>query len=137
MCFKAASCTQGGVVLVWKENNLKFKVTLVLLHGSNTVTFQLAMGDKQFYVVGMYIPPNCTRGWRIYGKQHRHARQGANCLSWGISMSMLGSPVTSGRRSLLTCLRRHVWLNHRADIGSGLLAGPPPGHDGRGAKKGG
>ncbi len=44
------------------EDNLKFEVELVLFHGPNTLTFQLATGDEKFYVVGMYIPPNCTRG---------------------------------------------------------------------------
>jgi hypothetical protein len=33
MCSKAVSCTQGGVALVWKENNLRFEVKLVLFHG--------------------------------------------------------------------------------------------------------
>jgi hypothetical protein len=58
MCSKVASCTQEGVTLVWKENVLKFKVKLVLFHGLNTLTFQLTMGDEQFFVVGTYIPPN-------------------------------------------------------------------------------
>jgi hypothetical protein len=47
MCSKMVSCAQGGVVLVWKEDNLKFEVKLVLFnHGLNTLTFQLAMGDE-------------------------------------------------------------------------------------------
>ncbi len=33
----------------------------MLFHGPNTLTFQLTTGDKQIYVVGTYIPPNCTR----------------------------------------------------------------------------
>ncbi len=52
----------GGVALLWKENNLRFEVKLVLFHGPNTLTFQLRMGDKQLYIIGTYIPPNCTRG---------------------------------------------------------------------------
>jgi hypothetical protein len=62
MSLKAASCSQGGVALTWRENNLKFKVKLVLFHGPNMLTFQLMMGDEQIYVMGTYIPPNCTRG---------------------------------------------------------------------------
>jgi hypothetical protein len=62
MISKAAGCSQGRVALTWRENNLKFKVKLVLFYGPNTLTFQLTMGDKQIYVMGMYIPLNCTRG---------------------------------------------------------------------------
>ncbi len=63
MCSKAASCTKGRVALMWKENNPKFEVELVLFNNCpNVLTFQLVMGDEQFYVVGVYTPPNCTRG---------------------------------------------------------------------------
>jgi hypothetical protein len=50
------------VALAWREDDLKFEVELVLFHGLNTLTFQLTMGDEQIYIVGTYIPPNCTRG---------------------------------------------------------------------------
>ncbi len=46
MSSKVASCSQGGVALVWREDNLKFEVELVLFHGPNMLTFQLMMGDK-------------------------------------------------------------------------------------------
>jgi hypothetical protein len=62
MSSKVASCSQGGVALAWRDNNLKFEVESVLFHGPNMLTFQLTMGDEQIYVVGTYIPPNCTRG---------------------------------------------------------------------------
>jgi hypothetical protein len=62
MSLKATSCSQGGVALAWREDNLKFEVELVLFHGPNMLTFQLTTGDEQIYVVGTYIPPNCTRG---------------------------------------------------------------------------
>ncbi len=53
ICSKAVSCTQGKVA---------FEVKLVLFNnGPNILTFQLVMGDGQFYVLGAYIPPNCTR----------------------------------------------------------------------------
>ncbi len=53
MCSKVATCTQGGVALVWKEDDLKFEVKLVPFnHGPNTLTFQLATRDEQFYVAG-------------------------------------------------------------------------------------
>jgi hypothetical protein len=62
MSLKAASCSQGGVALAWREDDLKFEVELVLFHGPNMLTFQLMTGDERIYVVGTYIPPNCTRG---------------------------------------------------------------------------
>ncbi len=62
MSLKAASCSQGGVALMWREDDLKFKVELVLFHGPNRLTFQLTMGEEQIYAVGTHIPPNCTRG---------------------------------------------------------------------------
>jgi hypothetical protein len=63
MCLKVASCNQGGGALMWKEDNQKFKVKLVLFKNSpNILTVQLVMGDKQFYIVGVYTPPNCTGG---------------------------------------------------------------------------
>jgi hypothetical protein len=62
MCSKVASCTQGGIVLTWRENDLRFEVELVLFHNPNMLTFQLMTRDKQIYVMGTYIPPNCTRG---------------------------------------------------------------------------
>ena len=54
MCSKAVSGHQGGVALVWKEDNPKFEVGLVLLFNNdpNTVTFQLATGDERFYFIG-------------------------------------------------------------------------------------
>jgi hypothetical protein len=62
MCSKAASCALGRVALMWKENNFRFEVELVLFHGPNTLTFKLRTGDEQLYVIRTYIPPNCTRG---------------------------------------------------------------------------
>jgi hypothetical protein len=48
MCSKVASCAQGGVVLVWKKNNLRFEVKLVLFHSMNTtLMFQLRTGDER------------------------------------------------------------------------------------------
>ncbi len=39
MSSKVASCSQGGVALAWRENDLKFEVGLVLFHGPNMLTF--------------------------------------------------------------------------------------------------
>ena len=63
MCLKAVTGPQGGVPLMWKEDNPKFEVELVLFNnGPNIMTFQLATGDEQFYVIGIYIPPDCNKG---------------------------------------------------------------------------
>ena len=63
MCSKAVSGHQGGVALVWKENDPKFEVESVLFNnGPNIVTFQLTTGDERFYVIGIYVPPDCSNG---------------------------------------------------------------------------
>ena len=63
MCSKALSGHQGGVVFMWKENDPKFEVESVLFNnGPNIVTFQLTMRDKRFYLIGIYAPPNCSKG---------------------------------------------------------------------------
>ncbi len=46
MSSKAVSCTQGGVALAWRENNLSFEVESVMFYGPNTLTFQLKTGDE-------------------------------------------------------------------------------------------
>jgi hypothetical protein len=51
---------------MWKEDNCRFEVESWLFNnGLNIITFQPIMGEKQFYVIGVYIPPNGTRGWKI------------------------------------------------------------------------
>ncbi len=53
------AATRGGA-LNRKEDDQKFKVKLK--NSPNILTVQLVMGDNQFYVVGVYTPPNCTGG---------------------------------------------------------------------------
>ncbi len=49
MCSKAVSGHQGGVALVWKEDDPKFEVESVLFNNSpNIVTFQVTTGDERF-----------------------------------------------------------------------------------------
>jgi hypothetical protein len=51
---------------MWKEDDQKFEVKTMLFNNCpNILTFKLVKGDKQFYVIGVYIPPNGTRGWKI------------------------------------------------------------------------
>jgi hypothetical protein len=47
---------------MWKEDDLKFEAELVQFNnGWNIFIFQLVPRDKQIYVIGVYIPSNCTR----------------------------------------------------------------------------
>ena len=48
---------------MWMEDDPQFTVELVLFNNSpNIVTFQVEMGDVRFYVIGVYIPPDCRTG---------------------------------------------------------------------------
>jgi hypothetical protein len=63
MFLKAVSGYQGGVALMWNENDPEFEVELVLFNnGLNIVTFQLTTGDEQLYIIGIYVPPDCSKG---------------------------------------------------------------------------
>ena len=63
MSSKAVDEHQGGVALMWKEDDPKFEVESVLFNnGPNIVTFQVTTGDERFYVIGVYIPPDCNKG---------------------------------------------------------------------------
>jgi hypothetical protein len=59
---KAVSPHQGGVGLIWREDHDGFKVKAVWPTTPNLLTFQLVMVNRWFYVMGIYIPPNCTTG---------------------------------------------------------------------------
>ncbi len=92
MCSKARSCTQGGVALVWKKNNLRFEVKLVLFHGPNTLMFQLMMEDEQLYVIGTYIPTNCTRGVEDIQRAAEACPAGCKLLVMGNLIVNVGIP---------------------------------------------
>ena len=63
MCSKAVSIRQGGAGLLWREGDSRFEVKSVAFrNGPNILTFQVLTGDRQYYVVGGYIPPNCCNG---------------------------------------------------------------------------
>jgi hypothetical protein len=137
MCSKAASCAQGRVVLVWKEDDLKFKVELVLIHGLNTLTFQLATGDEQFHVVGTYIPPHCTRGVEDLQQVAEACPAGCKLLVMGDLNVNVEFPCDKREEVIVDLLDTAIWETHRVGISYRLCTGPPPGHDGHGAKKGG
>jgi hypothetical protein len=63
-----------------EEDDPKFEVELVLFNnGPNIMTFQLATEDEQFYVIRIYIPPDCNKGVDdlLHGK---HVHRGASRL---------------------------------------------------------
>ena len=63
MCAEAMTGHQGGVGLLWMEDDPKYNVESVLFqNGPNIVTFQVVVGDKQYYIIGVYIFPSCTEG---------------------------------------------------------------------------
>ncbi len=59
---KAASPHQGGIGLIWREDRNGFEVEAVQPLTPNLMSFQLVTGNERFYVMGIYIPPNCTLG---------------------------------------------------------------------------
>jgi hypothetical protein len=59
---KVASPHQGGIGLIWREDHDGFEVNAARPLILNLLTFQLVRGDKRYYVMRIYIPPNCTTG---------------------------------------------------------------------------
>jgi hypothetical protein len=59
---KVASPHQGRIGLIWREDHDGFEVKAVRPLTPNLMSFQLITGNKRFYVMGIYIPPNCTLG---------------------------------------------------------------------------
>jgi hypothetical protein len=59
---KVASPHQGGIGLIWREDHDGFEVKAVRPLTPNLMSFQLVTGNKRFYIMGIYIPPNCTLG---------------------------------------------------------------------------
>ncbi len=62
LVLKATSPHQGGIGLIWREDHDGFEVEAVRPLTPNLISFQLVTGDERFYVMGIYIPPNCTLG---------------------------------------------------------------------------
>jgi hypothetical protein len=57
---KAASPQKGGIGLIWREDCDGFEVKAIRPLTPNLMSFQLVMGNKRYYAMGIYIPPNCT-----------------------------------------------------------------------------
>jgi hypothetical protein len=48
--------------LIWREDDDGFEVKAVRPLTLNLMSFQLVTGNERYYVMGIYIPPNCTTG---------------------------------------------------------------------------
>jgi hypothetical protein len=59
---KAPSKHQGGIALLWQPEHKAFEIEAMQIVTPNLITFQLVTGDKQYYVIGIYIPPTNTDG---------------------------------------------------------------------------
>jgi hypothetical protein len=60
---KVATPHQGGVALLWRESEDQgFLVEAAHIASPNILTFQLVMGEDQFFIIGAYIPPADTTG---------------------------------------------------------------------------
>jgi hypothetical protein len=59
---KALNKHQGGTALLWQPDHEAFEVEAVKIVTPNLITFQLVMGDKRYYVMGIYISPNDMEG---------------------------------------------------------------------------
>jgi hypothetical protein len=57
---KVPSKHQGGIALLWKLDHELFEVEAARIMTPNLITFQLVMGDEQYYIMGIFIPPNDT-----------------------------------------------------------------------------
>jgi hypothetical protein len=93
MCSKAVSGHQGGVALVWNEDDPEFEVESVLFNrGPNIVTFQVTTGDERYYVIRIYIPPNCSNGVDDLRRAREACPQGCKPIVLGDLNINLGYP---------------------------------------------
>ncbi len=104
MCYKVASCAQGGVALAWRENDLRFEVELVLFHSPNTLMFQVTTGDEQINIMGTYIPLNCTRGVEDIRQAAEACPAGCKLLVMGDLKVYVGFPCDEQEEVIVNLL---------------------------------
>jgi hypothetical protein len=63
-----------------------------MFYSPNTLTFQLKMGNEQIYVVGTFIPPNCTRGVEDICQAAEACPAGCKLLVMGDLNTNIGFP---------------------------------------------
>ncbi len=79
---KAPSKHKGGIALLWQPDHEGFEVEATRVVTPNLITLQLVTGDEQYYVMGIYIPPNDTGGEMTFGRHGKRARPTAAPSSW-------------------------------------------------------
>jgi hypothetical protein len=105
---KAASQHHGRIGLIWREDHDGFEVEAIWPLTQNLLSFQLFTGNKRYYVMGIYIPPNCTTGVDNLRVAWEAAPQTAPPSLSGTSTSSLRAPPMTGWMQLLTCWKRSI-----------------------------
>ncbi len=75
---KVTSHSQGGIALLWNKGHASFEVEAVNIITPNLLTFQLITGYKQFYMMGIHIPPMTLQGWMRFAQHGHHSRPTAS-----------------------------------------------------------
>ena len=100
-------------------------------HGPNIVTFQLVTGGKQFHIIGIYIPPDCTKGADELQVAWDKCPAEWNLFILGIFNINFWFPRTK-REEVIVDLLDNINLTDTS-LDSELLARPPPIFGGHGA----
>jgi hypothetical protein len=103
---KVASPHQGGIGLIQREDHDGFEVKAVWPLTPNLLSFQLITGNERYYVMRIYIPPNCMMGVTIFKWHGRHVLQTAPPSLLGTSTSSLRTPPMTGQMQLSACWNR-------------------------------
>ena len=96
VAWNASSASQGGVVLVWKEEHDSFKVEEVTIRHPNVLSFELNTGGGRYYVVGCYIPPSSLETLEHVRKALKDAPadKSVRPMLWGDLNAHLDVPLT-------------------------------------------
>ena len=105
---KAASRHQGGIALLWKENHPGVEVEAAQILTPNLLTFQLVMGDEQYYCMGVYISPNNSMGVEDLRSAWDACPDGCIPIILGDLNIDFGTPAMNGRSRLSTSSTRPI-----------------------------
>jgi len=131
---KAPSKHKEGIALLWQPDHEGFEVEATRVVTPNLITFQLVTGDKRYYVMGIYNPPNNAGGETTFGRHGKRTQPTAAPSSWATSTLTLNAPVTNGRRQSLTCWTKSTWLTRLANSIFGGAASRRLGNAGLGTR---
>jgi exonuclease III len=71
---KAPSTSQGGVAICWRDNEIS-QVEGIHFHGPNVVSCEITSGQKQWLLIGAYIPPTEMTNETVNSIHEAHMRQ--------------------------------------------------------------